>query len=380
MFCPQFRPVIGGAERQAEKLAKALAAAGCRVSILTPRLDPESPSVEEVDGVRIERFTLTDLSLRWPFPGIALLNIPIILWQVIREVRRHLRQSDLLHGHIASLQTLGATLSAWLAGKPALCKAAIADQRSDLGEMEKQGPAGMMLAWLTRNFTPCWIATTKAVQEALIRANVKPCRIVQIPNGVELSTVRHTRQNPVRRFLYLGRLSSNIERDVPTLIAAFETLALEMPDLELAIVGGGNLLEAIRAQVQRCEQRQRIHVPGFDTSHRWLTWADCFVLPSRREGLSNALLEAMAEGLPCIANDISPNREVLADGAAGVLIPIGDIDALAIAMRRMATDRIHAQTMRTAASLRAAHFYGIETVAAQYLTLYDKLLNRSSIT
>ena len=46
MFCPQFRPVVGGAERQAEKLAAALAKAACRVTILTPLLDPDSPNRE----------------------------------------------------------------------------------------------------------------------------------------------------------------------------------------------------------------------------------------------------------------------------------------------------------------------------------------------
>ena len=56
MFCPQFRPVVGGAERQAEKLAAALAEAGCRVTILTPRLDPDSPDMEEANGVTSSGF------------------------------------------------------------------------------------------------------------------------------------------------------------------------------------------------------------------------------------------------------------------------------------------------------------------------------------
>jgi hypothetical protein len=64
MFCPQFRPLIGGAERQAEKLAISLAAAGCEVILITPRIDLTSPDVEEIQGVRIERFPMTDLSRR----------------------------------------------------------------------------------------------------------------------------------------------------------------------------------------------------------------------------------------------------------------------------------------------------------------------------
>lgn len=80
MFCPQFRPFVGGAERQAEKLAVVLVAAGCRVKIITPRVDPDSPDREEANGVTIERFPFTDLARRYPVPGIAVLNIPYILW------------------------------------------------------------------------------------------------------------------------------------------------------------------------------------------------------------------------------------------------------------------------------------------------------------
>ncbi len=377
MFCPQFRPVIGGAERQAEKLAITLAAAGCSVVILTPRIDPDSPDFEEIQGVRIERFPMTDLSRRWAVPGIALLNIPLILWQVIRAVRLRLRKADLLHAHLASLQTLGAILAARLVGKPALCKAAMADQFSDLGEMQKNGITGKMIARATRYFIPCWVATTRAVQEALIRANVNPNCIVQIPNGVQVSAERNTPHPSVRRYLYLGRLSSNIHRDVPTLIDAFCSLAIELPDVELALVGGGDLLEGTRAQVAGNAQVKKIHIPGYDEPDKWLAWADCFVLPSRREGLSNALLEAMAAGLPCIANDIAPNREVLANGAAGVLVPVGDIAALATAMRRMAIDISYAQSMQSAAHLRAVQIYGIEAVASRYIELYEHLLNQS---
>jgi len=377
MFCPQFRPVVGGAERQAEKLAAALADKGCQVTIVTPRIDTDSPDVEETHGVRIKRFAMADLSRRWPVPGIALLNLPFILWQVVRAVLPHIREADVLHAHLASLQTLGAVLAARLAGKPALCKAAMADQRSDLGEIEKQGPAGRMVAWLIRRTLHCWVATTQAVADALINAGVQPKRIVQIPNGIGLTEKVYDRAGPVRHFLYLGRLSTNTQRDVPTLIQAFERLALGLVDAELALVGGGDLLDATRSQAALCQARQRIHIPGFDTPEKWLEWADCFVLPSRREGLSNALLEAMVAGLPCVANDIPPNREVLADGVAGVLVPVGRIDELAATMQCMATDAIYAESMGIAARLRVTKHYAIEMVADRYLSLYRRLLDEN---
>ena len=375
MFCPQFRPVVGGAERQAEKLARALAGLGCQVLILTPRIDSESPTFEECDGVRIERFPVTDLSRRWPIPGIGLVSGPYIVWQVARAVLRRVTGFDVVHCHIASLQVAGAALAARLARVPVVCKAAIAAERSDLGEMERTGLGGRVGAWLVRRLIPSWIATTQAVQHGLVRAGVQPQQITLIPNGVD-SSRNDARAFPglgVTRFLYLGRLSTNIQRDVPTLIQSFDRLAAHHSAVELALVGGGDLLEKTPALAAACAAATRIVVPGFDKPEPWLAWCDCFVLPSRKEGLSNALLEAMAAGLPCIANDIPPNREVLADGTAGILVPVGDADRLVEAMNKMVTDPAHANAYGRAAAKRVTEQYTIDSVARQCTVLYDAL-------
>jgi glycosyltransferase involved in cell wall biosynthesis len=378
MFCPQFRPHVGGAERQAEKLAVALDEAGCRVTILTPRLDRDSPDSERVNQLTIERFPLTDLSRRFPVPGVAVLNIPYIVWQIARAAWPRLQGVDVLHCHLASLQTAGAALAARLANVPMLCKAATADHRSDLGEMEKTGVSGPLVAWLVRTFVQTWVATTAAVEAALIRAGVEAKRIVRIPNGVELPDCAKAADGAggVRDFLYMGRLSANARRDLPTLVRAFDRVAAVYPDLQLAIVGGGDLLEETRRLAETCTSRHRIHVPGLDLPEKWIAWADCFVLPSRREGLSNALLEAMAAGLPCIANDIPSNREVLDDGNAGVLVPVEDCDALEAAMRAMVEDERKARRFAEQARERVERCYSIRAVAKRYMHLYGSLLSQ----
>lgn len=369
----------GGAERQAETLATALAASGCRVTILTPRLDPDSPDMEKTNDVTIERFPYTDLALRYPLPGVALLNIPYILWQIARAVKPRLKGAAVLHCNIASLQTVGAALAGRMAQVPVLCKAATSDDRSDLGEIEKTGATGRLVAWLARAFLQTWVATTAAVEEALVRAGVQPVNIVRIPNGVYLRESHNVGafKGRVRRFLYLGRLSTNTQRDVPTLVKAFDRLASGKTDVELAIVGGGDLFEETRQLAQTCAARDRIQLPGFDGPEKWLSWADCFVLPSRREGLSNALLEAMAAGLPCIANDIPPNREVLDDGKAGVLVPVADCDALETAMAGMVEDDTMARRFALNARARAEQCYSIKSVASRYVKLYESLLTRA---
>lgn len=375
MFIPQFKPIIGGAERQAEKLAIALVKEGCSVTIITPRFESKSPFEESVQGVKICRFKFIDLSRHFPINGIGLINCPFIILQTTIEVMRRLSGTDILHAHIGSVETLGAVLAARLSSKPMLCKAAIADLRSDLGELEKRGLMGKIVSHVLRKATTCWIATTEAVSAALNRGGVLPERITAIANGVELKENIIIRKNPVRRFLYLGRLSTNIQRDTKSLILAFNKVASKYPNLELAIVGGGDLLEETRRQVNECAARNQIHVPGFSDPNFWLDWADCFVLPSVREGLSNALLEAMASGLVCIANDIPPNREVLADGRAGVLVPVGDVELLAKKINKTVTNNCFASKMRHAALIRVKQKYSIEFVAKKYVKLYENLIN-----
>jgi glycosyltransferase involved in cell wall biosynthesis len=376
MFCPQFRPAVGGAERQAEKLAAALVTLGCRVTILTPRVDPSSPILECINEVRIERFALFDLSRRYRIPGIAFLNIPYIVWQIGRALRAHLKSADVLHCHLASLETTAAALAGRVARVPVLCKAATADRHSDLGEIRRTGLSGLLVSWMARASIQTWVATTRAVEEELIRAGIDARRIARIPNGVELRDDRKMQQRGGRAkaFLYLGRLSASAARDVPTLFKAFDRLATSHPELELAIVGGGELLDETRRLAQKYQAHDRVHLPGFDLPEKWLAWADCFVLPSRREGMSNALLEAMAAGLPCIANDIPANREVLDDGRAGVLVPVADCDALESAMRSMVEDTATARRLAVNAKERVEHWYSMGAVAGKYARLYELLL------
>ncbi|HEX4885442.1 MAG TPA: glycosyltransferase family 4 protein [Casimicrobiaceae bacterium] len=375
MFCPQFRPIVGGAERQAEKLARALAGIGWSVRILTPRMDPDSPSREEAAGVSIERFPYVDLASRYHVPGIGALNVPYILWQTARAVRPSLAGASVLHCHLASLQTVGAALAGRAARIPVLCKAATAGERSDLGQIEATGRSGRFVAWLARMSIGTWVATTAAVADALVRAGMLRSRIVRIPNGVEPAppAVAARRGGGARRFLSMGRVSVNAARDLPTLVQAFDALAGDHPDVELAIVGGGDLLASTRDLAAACASRDRILLPGFDDPAKWLAWADCFVLPSRREGLSNALLEAMSAGLPCIANDIAPNRETLDDGVAGVLVPVGDAGALEAALRAMADDPALAARFGAQARARVERCYTIGAVAARYAQLYAGL-------
>ena len=374
MFAPQFAPLIGGAERQAEKLGQALSSQGLQVKVVTPRLVPGSPLHEVRGGLAVRRFELQDLARDRHWRGIGLFNVPWITLQIVTALWADVGRADVLHCHIGCLQSLAAALVARLRGKPVICKAAMADDQSDLGEMARNGLLSRLLAKSGRLAFTRWVATTQAVREGLMRAGVSSTRIVVIPNGVELMpTDTQIRKGRVRRFLYLGRLSSNIERDVPGLIKAFDQIAASHSDIELVIVGDGDLRADAQYLAAQCRHASRIQLPGADAAAKWLAWADAFVLPSKREGLSNALLEAMSYGLPCVATDIPPNREVLADGQCGLLVPTGDTPALERALASLVDDAHLAEDLGQRALERVRLHYGLPSVSSRYRALYAEL-------
>ncbi len=372
MFCPQFAPLVGGTERQAGKLAIALAERGHRVRVLTPLLDPRSARLETMAGVEIHRFPLWDLSSSLPLRGIGLLNIPFLSWQLGRTLVPFLREADILHAHSGGLLSALAIRHAAKALCSTVCKVAIASPTEVelLSHLPLRG--GRMLTSLARD-TSAWIAISQQIATELLGLGIPQGRINLIPNGVELPEPRE-RCRPVRRLLHVGRLSSNINRDVPTLLRAFDRVAHLYPDAELTLVGGGDLLEQTRAITAGLETAAKIKIMGWSDATPWYEWADAYIQPSRQEGLSNALLEAMSHGLPCIANDIPANREVLNNCDAGMLAPIGDVNALSRQLAELMASPALAAELGKRARASAKARYAIDVVAEQTEETYRQVL------
>jgi len=103
--------------------------------------------------------------------------------------------------------------------------------------------------------------------------------------------------------------------------------------------------------------------------------ADLFVLPSHEEGMSIALLEAMALGVPLVASAIPGNRTLVTDGEHGRLAPPGDPEALAAAVLDQWADSDRAAEMAAAARGRVVEGYSIDAVARRHLELFRSLVD-----
>lgn len=133
------------------------------------------------------------------------------------------------------------------------------------------------------------------------------------------------------------------QKGFSTLLEAFAVIAGEVPALNLVIAGEGPLRETLIRQSNLLGIGGRVHFPGVVRPlTKLMERAEVFVLTSRYEGFGNVLLEAMSAGAPVISSNCdSGPREILEDGKWGSLVPVGDVQAFAEAMKQALTTSNH---------------------------------------
>jgi len=170
-------------------------------------------------------------------------------------------------------------------------------------------------------------------------------------------------------------------KDFPTLLRSVETLVRAGGDLHVVLVGSGPERERLRAYVQNSSEL-RGRVLFLDTTDRIaeiLNAFDVFVLPSLCEGMSNALLEAMACALPVIATRAGGNPEVIAEGECGWLFPPGDVSQLAERLHSLMAHQDLRLKFGAAARQRILQHFSLERMLADYKNLYLELAARRGL-
>ena len=143
-----------------------------------------------------------------------------------------------------------------------------------------------------------------------------------------------------------GRLTK--QKNFELLIRSFAQIAPKFPEYRLVIYGKGGLLESLKALAVELGVGERVEFPGYvDNMAETLERASMFVLSSDYEGMPNALMEAMASGLPVVSTDCGGGgaRFLVRDGENGLLVPKGDENALAEAMEKVLSDQALAKTL-----------------------------------
>lgn len=165
-------------------------------------------------------------------------------------------------------------------------------------------------------------------------------RAVILPNSLNPDFIRPRYEGErERRIVSVGRLDANKNHEM--MLRAFAALSARYPDYTLTIYGEGELRGYLTELAQRLGIAQKVFLPGVipDVAGQ-LEKAALFLLTSYSEGVSNALIEALATGLPVISTDVPSGGtvELIEDGVNGLIIPAGDEKALVAAMDRLLGD------------------------------------------
>lgn len=224
-----------------------------------------------------------------------------------------------------------------------------------------------------------WAVGPDAARTAVSTFNLAKDAFDTIPNGIDTDEfqpatsrddIRRRLDLPLDRFVFLcvGNIKPVKGHDV--LIDAFMSTPFT-DETTLVVVGEDYSDGKIPARTKPARSGRDIRFVGAqDDVIPWYQAADAFVLPSRWEGLSNALLEALACGLPAIATNVGGNADVIHNNHNGKLVPVDDSRALSIAMHALACDaslryRLADESRRSVFdNFDARHMY--ESIAQRY--------------
>jgi len=374
---------VGGYERQALTLARRQQRRG-KVSpiLLTHRERAERPAHER--GLHGEIHRLERGLLR---------HHPGSWW------RRSGPSVQLVHAH--ALHKLSGQLLALAhsAGVPTIVKVATGDDvamfsdpagwQGLLDGEARQGGRGlrwrlmMTSAWRRLRRAGTFVALNESIARQLSSQGLQS---VRLPNGVDTERFRPAddkgRQD-ARAALglpqdstiiaYVGRVAPR--KDTPTLVAAYlRLLARGDQQAHLVIAGDGHELPQLRALVDHAQRSRRVTFLGeVDHVQPVLAAADIFVHPSRREGMPNVVLEAMASGLAVVLSDIDAHTEMLNGRPAALTYRAGDEAALAARLAGLVQSPNRRVPLAIAARELALERYNIDGVCSAYDALYGEL-------
>jgi len=262
------------------------------------------------------------------------------------------------------------------------------------GFMEKRSPLFRLMMLAGEKFAARWrsatVVLTESERDAALRHRLSPPdRLHVIPLGIDPDEIAFLERDEARAELAKAcgtRLDRTVvgtianaypAKNLPALLDAFEILAAEFTDLDLVILGDGPDMPELLAQRDRLPHRDRACLPGaVADAARLLKAFDVFVLPSTKEGLPWAILEASLAAVPIVATRVGALPGLIEDGATGLLVPPGDVAALADAVRSVLIDRELLQKLKSGAPRIASRRSG-SAMVAETLEVYRALSRRS---
>jgi glycosyltransferase involved in cell wall biosynthesis len=353
--------VRGGAEKQLVLLARGLSreAFDVHVAVLTHTGPLEAALLEA--GIPV-----TVIGKRWKFD-------PLSYWRL----RRHIQQlrPDIVHTWLFAANAYGRHAAASVG-----IKHLIAGERCvDPWKTGWQLAIDRMLAGKTERI----VTNSTGVKEFYVGRGLPADKWEIVPNGITADGVPQTTSReellaelglpPAARLIgAVGRLWP--QKRVKDLIWAADLLKTTRDDTHLLIVGDGPQRQRLERYREQSQITDRVHFLGErDDVPRLMQHIDVLWLASEYEGQSNAILEAMAAGVPVVATDIAGNRDLVLDGETGYLVPVGDRFEFTRRTHWLLDDAALKQRLGDAGRQRALSEFSVERMVDRHADLYQRL-------
>jgi len=363
----RYPPLIGGAEKVLSYLAPALAAEGALVTVVTAQV----PASAQPPPAREQ-----------PVRGLCVVRLPtaqtriIGTWRYMQNLAAWFAANpvDLAYVSMLKHDAYVAVGQGQRLGFPVALRPEGAGKTGDLA-WQRWGRFGRTIGKRCKK-ADALVAISPAIRAELETEGYDPARIINLPNGVPVLPEPWRPRVGWRdapRAVYVGRLAP--EKGLDTLVEAWPTLIATHPAATLTLVGEGPERAKLQAQVEQLGLGQSVRLAGASADPiPLLRSADLFVLPSREEGMSIALLESMALGVPAVATAIPGNLGLLTDGLHGRLATPGNPEALALAMLDQWSNPERALAMAAQARSRVEAEFAITAVARRHLELFERLV------
>ena len=376
-------PLHGGIGRQALTLARHLVGGGCQVKILTtgPR---HLARRERKDGVEIIRLWFYQLGR--PRVHLVAFGLRLLAW-----LWRFRKEYDLVHVHGVNIALAPAVIVAKKLGKPAVLKITRLGDDDPIAVRRRRLAFVRLRAYAEADAV---IATSQALTDACQFSGIPIGFLCRIPNGVDTEQfvlVNREEKGKLRSELSLpdgcpvAAYVGSVERrkGILYLLEAWGLVVSRFPTALLVLAGPvgsatnpkDDFDRLIRSRVEELGLASNVRLTGFVSNpEAYLRAADVFLFASLQEGMPNALLEAMACGLPCVVRELPGIvEEIVEHRVSGFIVPDGSPDLFANRVISLLQDpnlrHCFGQRGREAILER----FSITNVVQQYEELYSRL-------
>ena len=357
-FAHAFLPIVGGAERFLDRLAREMCTRGHDVRVLAARVRGQDNHVDA--PYRLIRY-------RKPFSRKLFARHTIAyLWRATLGWR-----PDCVHVQSAYPPGHSAATFCKLARLPWAVRPVGGDILA--GERIQKDPTLKARVRSALSRADRVVAQSLELEQLIAELGVSKQRIARIPNGVDVPEQAPTRPSANHTIAAVGMLYPKKGFDI--LIDAFRRVRERAPEARLVIAGEGTERERLEQRIRELGLGDAVELPGvLDEAAKRALWqrTRVYVSSSRREPFSNANLEALAVGLPIVATAVGGNPEIVQAGQNGHLVPPEDAPALADAILRLFEDPQAADRMGARAH-EHARTYSWDTTGARYEQLYGEL-------